>query len=515
MADNPLSRAVGAFTISKRAAAPTETVGTSRTSGSILTGEGAGTFDAPTSNTKLNGQQRFDEYDRITRDVAIVATGVRLFLNLISNAVWTVNPPPNLNDNEAPIAQEYADQAYAALFDMTSSWAAVVRKTAGYRFHGFSILEWTARRNDDGSIGFKDIEHRPQRTISRWLRDQGGTVEGVEQRVPGLADVTLERAKIVYAVDETLTDSPEGRGLYAHIAATATRLETFLRLEEIGYTTDLRGIPVARAPLGELRDEVLAAGAEGTQARTDAEARRVSLLQPLRNWLDKHMRNAQSGMLLPSDTYQGQTVDKATTPSDVPKWALELLSGDSTSFADMAKAVNRLNQEIARILGCEHVLLGADGGGSLALARSKVGTFYLTVTSTLLDLCEIFDRDILTPLADLNGWPEELRPQMGCGEVSDRDIEQVMDVLEKMARAGAPLMPDDPAIGEIYDLLNLTRPPEREDDLDLSLNPERNKPQPDNAPDPDEPLAPGEVEKARQWRSRNNMARNRVGKRRP
>jgi hypothetical protein len=122
----------------------------------------------------------------------------------------------------------------------------------------------------------------------------------------------------------------------------------------------------------------------------------------------------------------------------VPKWALELLNGDSQSFDSMAGAVNRMNQELARILGVEHLLLGSDGGGSLALARSKVGTFYLTVTSTLLDLLEIYDRDLIAPLAELNGWPEELWPQMGVNEISDRDLEQVLDALAKLAQAGAP-----------------------------------------------------------------------------
>src|SRR3546814_20251145 len=85
------------------------------------------------------------------------------------------------------------------------------------------------------------------------------------------------RAKIVYAVDDTLSDSPEGLGLFRHLAKTAYRLETFLSLEEIGFTTDLRGIPVARAPLGELRQEVIDSGPEGSAARATAEAPRLEI----------------------------------------------------------------------------------------------------------------------------------------------------------------------------------------------------------------------------------------------
>lgn len=490
-------------------AAPTQTLGTTRTAGSVVTGEGAGTFDEPDRELNLVGTRRFDEFDRMVRDVAIVGAGVRLFLNLISNAVWTVNPPEDLNETETKAAQEFADQAYDDLFSMTTSWSSIVRKTAAFRLQGFSIQEWTAAKKEDGRIGFLDVEHRPQRTIVRWLRDEGGTVEGVVQRVPGRQDVTLPRSKIVYAVDDTLSDSPEGVGLFRHMAKTSARLEMFLQLEEVGFTTDLRGIPIARAPLGELRQEVMDSGPPGSEARNLAEARRTGLLAPLRNFLDKHVRNEKTGMLLSSDTYQSVSADKTNTPSNVPKWAIELLNGESQSFEAMANAVNRMNQELARILGVEHLLLGADGGGSLALARSKVGTFYLTVTSTLLDLLEIYDRDLLTPWAELNGVPEELRPQMGVNEISDRDIEQVLDALAKLAQAGAPMMPDDPAVGEIYDLLGLTRPPEREDEMDLSLNPGRNEPgaKPKDPANDDMERNPEDqrVAKRRTLRSRRNM----------
>lgn len=478
--------------------APTVTLGTSQTTASDWTG----VFEVEDRCLNLIGQRRFDEFERMVRDVSIVAAGVRLFLNLIANAVWTVNPPEDLNANEEPVAQEYADLMYDWLFGMTTSWASVVRKAAGFRLHGFAILEWTAKRNDDGSIGLLDIEHRPQRTIVRWKRDRSGTVESVIQRVNGREEVELPRVKLVYAVDDVLSDSPEGIGLFRHLYSTADRLKTFLELEEIGFTTDLRGIPIARAPLGEEEKTVMDAGPPGSEARQTASQIMTAKLRGLREFVEKHIRNKMMGLLLPSDTYAGRSVDGATTPSTVPKWALELLNGDSSSFEAMAEAIKRMNQELARILGVEHLLLGADGGGSLALARSKVGTFYLTVTSTLLDLVEVFDRDVIRPMAELNGWPEELWPQMGVNEISDRDIEQVANVLLKMAQAGATLMPDDPAIGEMRDLVGLSRPPEESMDLDSSLNPRRKEPRdPDAAQlerNPDDGVAKVRILKSRQ-----------------
>jgi hypothetical protein len=480
----------GLFTrLAKAAFRGSTALGTSMSTANEAYGMAGGETLWTDRELNLVGQARFDEFDRMVRDISIIAAGVRLFLNLLANAVWTVNPPEDLPEAQQAEAQGYADLAYDMLYDMTSSWSTVVKKAAGFRLQGFSIMEWTAKLREDGAIGLLDIEHRPQRTITKWKRDKSGTVESVFQRVPGRPEVELPRAKIVYAVDDTLTDHPEGVGLFRHLATTAARLRTFLDLEEVGFETDLRGIPVARAPLSELKKEVEDSGPEGSEARAKAESRRVGMLRPMREFIEKHIRNKKTGVLLPSETFMAKATDGAQTPSSVAKWTLELLTGDAQSFAEVAAAVKEMKQDLARILGTEHLLLGSDGAGSLALARSKVGTFYLTVTSTLLDLLEVFDRDVLDPISELNGWPEELRPQMGVNEISDRDIEQVLDALAKLAQAGAPMMPGDPAEGEIYDLLGLTRPPERVPETDLSLNPNRNDPA-----DPDKPIE-GDAEK--------------------
>ncbi len=479
--------------------APTQTIGTAsaqQVGGMVFTVE---------RNPLLVGSRRFDTYDAMLRNTTIVAAGVRLFLNLLARAEWTINPAEGEEDN--PRAQEIADLAYEMMFDMSTPWSTVVRKQAMYRFQGFAIQEWTAKKRDDGAIGMLDVENRPQRTITRWNLDRSGTVQGAWQQDANFKEVELPRGKIIYSVDDTLTDNPEGLGLYRHLADTSHRLRNYLDLEEIAYETDLRGIPVARAPLEELRAEVDAAGAPGTPEHTKAEATRTAKLQPLKDFITRHIRNKKMGLLLPSATYTSQGND-TQSPSAVQKWGLELLQGDSQSIEAIASAINRLNAEMARVLGCEHLLLGADGSGSLALAKSKVGTFYLTVTSTLSELVEVFERDWLLPLAELNGWPPELIPSLGVQDITDQDVAEVADVLAKLAQAGATILPTDPAVGEIYDKLGLTRPPEDAMDMDASLNPRRTDPlKPDNASveNPDEQA---QVQKRRMiWSTRSKARR--------
>jgi hypothetical protein len=458
---------------------------------------------------RMIGENRWREFDRMVRDISIVAAGVRAYLNLVTNAEWTVNPPEGEEDN--PQAQEIAKTAYDILFSMTTSWSTVVRKEAMFRFTGSALQEWTAVKRPDGAIGLLDIENRPVRTIARWNRDKSGTIESVTQQLPSGGQVIIPRSKLIYAVDDTFTEAPEGMGLLRHCVETSKRLDDFLRLEKIGYETDLRGIPIARAPLGELKKEVDSAGPPGSEAHTNASARRNAMLKPVKDFITKHIKSLNTGMLLPSDTYLSTGGDTQTATS-VQKWALELLQGQSSSFSDMASAINRLNSELARILGVEHLMLGADGTGSLALSQSKIGTFYLTITSTLLDLLEVFERDLIEPLAVLNGWPEELIPELGVAEIRDQDIAGITAALRDMALAGAVLMPDDPAIGEIRDLLGLSRPPEDGMAMDAALTPTRNDPA--DPADPDQSMDNNPEDRvAKKWmRSRRSKERGKLAK---
>lgn len=481
--------------------APTQTIGSAaiqQAGGMVFTVE---------RNPLLVGEKRFDTYDVMIRNTTIVAAGVRLFLNLLARAEWTMNPAEGEEDN--PRAQEIADLAYEMMFDMSTPWSTIVRKQAMYRFQGFAVQEWTAKKRDDGTIGMLDVENRPQRSISRWELDKSQTVQGVYQRGTDMKEVLLPRGKIIYSVDDTLTDNPEGMGLYRHLADTAHRLKNYLDLEEIAYETDLRGIPIARAPLEELRAEVDASGPVGSDEYKKAEATRTAKLQPLKDFIARHIRNKKMGLLLPSATYMSQGND-SQTPSAVEKWGLELLQGDSTSIEAIAAAINRLNAEMARVLGCEHLLLGSDGSGSLALAKSKVGTFYLTVTSTLSELVEVFERDWLLPLAELNGWPPELIPSLGVQDITDQDVAEVADVLAKLAQAGATVLPNDPAVGEIYDKLGLTRPPEDRMEMDASLNPNRNDPEAQDAVEnPEDKVAKRRIIWSRRSQARRIKADNR------
>lgn len=401
---------------------------------------------------RLTGRQKFTTYSNMLANTSIVAAGVRFFLNLVSKAGWKVEPAEDSGEKGEEIAELVED----IMADMTTPWHRVVRRAAMYRFYGFSLQEWTMKRREDGVVGYQDIEPRPQLTIERWDTDESGTVRGVVQRSPQTQrELYLPRGKLVYLVDDSLNDSPEGLGLFRHLAKRSVTLERYELLEGWGFERDLRGVPVGRGPLAAMAEKVNAGNLTAEQV--------TALRTPIEQFLSNALKGKDTALFLDSATYR--STGEQQTPSNVPQWSVELLTGGTTSQPDMAKAIERLNREMARVLGVEHLLLGSDSAGSFALSKDKTQSFGLIVASTLQEIKETLEADFLGPLFDQNGWDPELMPTFKVEQIQFRDIEQVTTALKDMATAGATLMPDDPAINEVRDLLGLSHMPELDTDL--------------------------------------------------
>lgn len=403
---------------------------------------------------RLTGQQKYVTFSNMLANNAIVSAGVRFFLNLVAKAGWQVEPA-----DESGEAQELAETIEKWMHEMTTPWHRIVRRAAMYRFYGFSIQEWTMMRDEDGRLRYQDIEPRPQQTIERWDTDRTGTVLGVVQRSPQTQlDIYIPRGKTIYLVDDTINDSPEGIGLFRHLAKSNARLERYEILEGWGFERDLRGTPIGRGPLAELERMVKAGQLSKQQAQ--------ELRAPIETWIKNALKGKDTSLFLDSAPYRG--TGEQQTPVNTPQWNIELLQGDGGPHTEIAAAIERVNREMARILGVEQLLLGSDSAGSFALSRDKTQSFGLMVDGTLMEIRKSFEKDFLDPLFELNGWNKDLKPSFKTEQVQYRDIEQIAAVLKELAAAGAPLQVNDPAINTVRDLAGLPDAPEQ-DEADLAL----------------------------------------------
>ena len=390
--------------------------------------------------------ERYRTYSEILANTSIVAAGTRYFLNLVGSSHWRFTP------SDADTDGMYAERAEAMMTsDPATPWHRIVRRSAMYRFYGFAIQELTAQRHKDGWYTIGDIEPRAQRTIERWDIDETGGVLGVTQRNPqDSVEIYLPRGKVIYLVDDSLHDSPEGLGLFRHLAKPARRLKRYEQLEGIGFDTDLRGVPVGRAPFTELQKAV----DDGRMT----EDERATILKPLTVFLQDHIKGVHLGLLLDSMPYESSE-DAGSKPAITKQWDAELLQGSSSSFSANAAAIERMNREMARILGVEQMMLGTSTG-SYALSQDKTNQFYLIVDGSLREIRECYRKDILERYWRLNGWPMDTIPELSTQSVRFSDVEQIGRVLRDMALAGVMLPPNDPAINDIRDLLNLSQMPE-------------------------------------------------------
>lgn len=456
------------FNFRRRRISPTQTAGVR---GVRIIG---GFIDEDELNKDLRGRERYKLFSNLLANVSIVAAGSRYFLNLIAKAQWKFEASEEDKDSE------FAERVEQMLTDdPITPWHRIVRRSAMYRFYGFSIQEWTARRNDEGFLTFKDIAPRPQITIERWDVNEEGLVEGVVQTNPITQnEIFLPRQKLVYLVDDTLSDSPEGVGIFRHLAQPGARLKRYEQLEGFGFETDLRGIPIARGPFTEL--------AKMEEAGDLSKEQREKIELPMRTFIEKHVKTPSLGLLLDSITYRDE--GETAAPSQIKQWDVELLKGSNTTQEQVAATINRINHEMARIMGVEGLLLGGDKVGSLALSKDKSHNLFLLVDGALLEIAEQYDVDLVDALFRLNGWPMEMKPTMKHESVQFKDIEQITNSLRNMAGAGAMLAPDDPAIVEVRALLGLSEPLPIEletREIDSSLIPGRNKPKPDEDPLPE------------------------------
>lgn len=421
----------------RKSVAPTQTAGVHGTAiygGYIVENE---------TDSSLTGIERYRTFSDILANTNIAAASVRLFLNLSQKVTWTWEAA-----DESDEAKRIAEAVEEIFDNMDTPFSRVVRRTAMYRFYGFSIQEWTAKRLESGLIGFKDIAPRAQFTIERWDVSGTGEVMGVSQRSPQDADdLYLPRNKIVYSVDDSLNDSPQGLGLLRHIVNASKRLERYEMLEGFGYETDLRGIPIGRAPFTEINKAINA----GTLTKQQGDG----MIASLKSFVQKHVKSPNLGLLLDSATYRNR--DDSEGVSQVKQFDVELLQGSNPSLSDIANAIDRTNREIARVMGTEQLMLGDSAGGSESLSRDKSERLALQVDSTTQEIGEVYYRDLVKTAGRLNGWPENLLPKPKVESVKTRDVQEITGALRDMAQAGAPIMPDDPVQNDVRDILRVSK----------------------------------------------------------
>ena len=429
MAGGLLKRFGGGFgRLLRRRVSPTSTIGAPGTAiygGYVVERE---------RDRTLTTREKYRVYSEAMANVATVGAGIRYFLNLVGSAEWTFQ-------SEEGASEEWKERAEKILFkDPDRPFVRMVKRAAGFKFYGFSIQEIIAKKDKDGYYTLGDLSPRPQITIERWDRNDDpnsktyNEIEGIGQRIPQSSkEVYIPRGKILYVVDDTLSDSPEGMGLFRHMVESVRRLTRYEQLEGIGLENDLCGVPMGRVPYSELKRMV--------HEDPSFEEKAKELAEPIEEFVSSHIKKPNAGIVLDSSAYT--STDDAGRPSNVRKFDIELLKGGQTTLPELHKAIERIIKDIARILGIEIMLMGS-GEGSLAMAKEKASQLSMMVDDTLEMICESIKKDVLKPIWKMNGWPEEMMPELKVSAANHVTLGEMAAAIRDMASAGMMIDPDDP-----------------------------------------------------------------------
>jgi hypothetical protein len=411
----------------------------------------SGYLASPESNPKLVGPNKWRSYANAV-NMAIVATGVRYGCDLLAGTKWSATPN-ELGGADAVAAAQLVERGLIKA-SMDDPWSNVVRKASLYKLYGFSLHEWTIRRQFDGTIAFAEIAHRPQHTIDRWNKPSEQTPwDAVGQLTPAGNSYVIPRNRLFYCRDNLLSEAPDGVGLLRHVVQLVDQLVTLEGIEGFAFETDLRGVPIGRAPFGDLHR------APEIQGKSEAEI--ASFVHDRTNTIRSFLQNLVKSpdklqyLYLDSATFKG---DDPNVISSIQKWAVELLKGDAKGLAELDGAIRRKQIEIARVLGIEFAMLGGGDTGSWALSADKTSLFATRLQTTLTELAAFATRDLAAPLVALNGYdPVTCTPTLVAQPISTEAVKDTCQALQ--ALAAAALLPGDPAIDVIRERLHLPPAP--------------------------------------------------------
>lgn len=439
----------------------------------------AGFVSSGESSSTLNGQQKWIEYTKAqTRPV--VATGLRYAANLLSGTDWHAEENP-AGGADARRGVEVVTQGLLEA-PMLRPWTQVVKKASMYKPLGFALFATAMRRRPDGMVVFSAIEHRPQDTIQQWLRaneTQPFTTVIQRSRETG-ATFEISLDECFYLVDDTLTDSPEGVGLIRHIIEYVRRLALFEQWEGSAFGQDISGTPIAAAPLAEI----------ASQAGPDADAitaAQTAQTQTLRDFLTKRNKDPATAPWYIKDSSLYANPDGTLTAA--AKWTLDVLKTETKNLDRLDATIRRVELQIARVLGIEWTLMGADGAGSYAQHEDKTSMFATNLQNTLTEMGWAATQQLARRLVAANGLdPDTACPRLIAEPISTEAIETVTRSLANLALAG--LMPDDPARNVLRKRMRLPPEPERAPDLVLPRRPPTPAPSDPASPSSADPTMP-------------------------
>jgi len=363
-------------------------------------------------------------FDEMSRSAVIAAT-LSAVNTIASKVDYFVDPYDESDTHKA--RAEFLEQC---LFkDMETPFNHVVRDALTMTKYGFSILEkvyrFRRRKNgslyNDGKVGIKYLPIRAQRSIRRFIYDDGNRLlQKIEQVPVGVRKasmstnpILMDRSRVLLFRVNPTGLSPYGQSPLADAYKSWRVLERLQDIETTSANRNLNGIPYLKAPSEVLEEDP-----------DDPES--IRRVRKLKAGLSAISSGEQSYIFTPSDRYDANEGGAA-------QYEFGLVSGSSSHLSALSGIITRYNNETFQTM-CADVLTldNGQGGGSTSLTSNKQTMLESFVQARIQEFLETLNKDLIPDLWRKNGWDDTKCPVIKHGRIEKISLEVLAKAIQQL-----------------------------------------------------------------------------------
>lgn len=321
----------------------------------------------------------------------------------------------------------------------TATFEEFISDVLSFLPYGFSVFEivWK-RRPEDGRIGIAKLAPRAQWTIDRFETTDTGEITGVWQMATQKS-VFIPYEKVLHFRTVSINDDPAGRSVLRSAYTSWYYQNKIKEIEAIAIERELNGLPMATVPSEYLR--------------ADATPDQIAFVNSLKQILRDVRKNEQGYIIVPSDLYQDD--DGRFTSTKMVE--IKLLTSQGTRDIDTGKTILRYQQDMARSVMADFVMLGANDRGSFALSESKADLFLRALEGFVDSIAGTLNRVLVPRLWAMNGMTTPMS-KITRGRIAPVQLDELGNFIQRLTLAGADLFPDDVLDRHVRDVAGLPPP---------------------------------------------------------
>jgi hypothetical protein len=381
----------------------------------------------------LNATRTFREMKDNDPVIGAILMAFEMLLRAAEFRVEAADDSPEAKD-----AQLFVEQCFSDMDGTVDDFLAEVLTFLPFGFSVFEVVYKTRggrtandptrySQFDDGHMGIRKLAPRAQWTIDRFLTDENGAITGVRQTAMtfkmGSVDIPID--KMLHFRTSTINNDPSGRSILRNAFTSYHYASHIQMIEAIAVEREMNGIPVGRIPSEYLAD--------------NATAPQQAFANAFKKILRDVKFNDQGFVLLPSDVYENDDGSKTS----IPMVQFDLVTAKGTRAIPTGDVILRHQQNIARSVLADFLMLGSSDTGSFALSKSKTNIFLTAASGYTEAIAAVINRQLVTLLWEINGFDPALMPMISFGDIAPVDLAELGAFVRDIAGAGMPLFPDD------------------------------------------------------------------------